>query len=102
MSAYIWLVLLTIFQIVDGVTTYLLASSFGTQDELNPIVRYSMECFGLYYGLIIPKVVVMIAAFFLTIKYWYSKIPRVTFKIVTYMYLFIACSNSICIATLGV
>ena len=100
MSAYIWIMLMTIFQIIDGSTTYILVSN-GAAFELNPIMAYFMEQFGNLLGLVIPKFVLSLSIFLLVIKYWYKKSTRITFKIMTYIYCCVACFNSIGVLVVG-
>ena len=100
MNVYMWIALMIILQIIDGTTTYVLVNG-GFTTELNPIMLYSMNFFGNLFGLIIPKFIVTVLISLIAIKYWWNKSPRIAFKIMTYIYCVVACSNSAMIILLG-
>lgn len=101
MNAYMWLIGLTLFQILDGITTYLLFHA-GIGYEMNPVVNYTLNQFGPSYGLIIPKVITMIIAFSLIPHIWYTRMSRILFKVVTCIYFCVGCSNLCNLICLGV
>jgi len=100
MNVYIWIILLCIFQIIDGATTYVMVGN-GLANEMNPIVAYFMEQFGNGLGLIIPKFIVMLLGCFLIIKYWSRKSIRVVSKAITFIYFIVACLNLFYMITMG-
>ena len=101
MNVYIWLIGLTLFQILDGLTTYLLFN-VGIGYEMNPVVNYALNQFGPFYGLIIPKFITMVIAFSLIPYIWYSKFTRTVFKTVVCIYFYVGCSNLYNLISLGV
>lgn len=65
------LLFLVIFQILDGIFTYIGVSNYGTMIEGNLFVKTIMEIFGVVFGLVLVK---SISIFFMYFIYEMCKI----------------------------
>lgn len=96
MTVYAWLFLLTMFQIIDGITTYIIVTG-DIMLEANPLMAQFMEWFGIGNGIIILKSIVMIPGYYLIIKHWNKSKVRIASRIVTFIYFIIASLNTFCL-----
>ena len=51
------MILLILFQLQDGVCTYIGIVRFGETIEANPLIRFIISIFGSTVGLLIPKLI---------------------------------------------
>lgn len=88
MTAYRWLFILLIFQIIDVITTYYLVN-LGA-DEYNVIILYLMKHFGDIAGLIVLKIFGMMLLFIFVPFEWDRLWVRLSIYTVNVCY-FIVC-----------
>lgn len=81
---YAFLVLLVVLQYLDGWTTYKVLSKGGR--ELNPVVRWFINQFGLLNGLVLVKgslaVALIAATFYGTMPWWVLGVLCVLYVVV--------------------
>lgn len=58
-------IILSIFQVLDGVLTYFGVLRFGIESEANPLIRAAINTFGLFNSLFFVKVFALFVIFFL-------------------------------------
>lgn len=86
---------LMIAQILDGIFTYIATTKFGIDVELNPILYYNMEIFGIYPTLIVAKTFGIICLIFI-----YNHITQKTYLSLLIIITFCLYSYAICVGSI--
>lgn len=90
-TAYKYLFILLIFQIIDAYTTYCLLG-LG-YEEANFIVLYLINTFGEIIGLSVLKIFAMVVLFLSVPQTWYKKWVRIAVYIICMIYFMVSTMN---------